>query len=233
VGDWIIPFTSAMEAVIPSSGASPEELVSASQLGLLLKEKEEEPPPRLDPLLVKRAIARLPDQERDCIDLTARGCLQSDIGAMLGLTQAAISYRLHRAQARLRWLLLEEGSLFSVAELRQALEKNGNFTIREMIFLAALWWTTSQTMANLHLGECGFTMWNQSYATQMCRPFVTGKRPGLITRLCRAPGMELYGRGFSSLAGFSPFKERRWNVLHFMDGCGMEPGKYRRPKPTT
>lgn len=219
-----------MELVLPAKGDSPEELVSLAELGLLGKEAPEVELPYISRWKLKAAMDRLPDEERDCVDLVAKGCLQTDIGSILGLTQAAISYRLHRAEARLRWMLLEEGSLFGVDELRAALEGEGNFTVREMIFLTALWWTTSQTKANEHLEACGYESWNQSYATQLCRPWVTRRKPGLITRLNAAKGMALYGRGFSSLAGFPPFTKRHWNVLHYMDGCGMKRGVYKRVK---
>ena len=132
-------------------------------------------------------------------------------------------------------MLVEEGSLFRMEELCAALEGDGNWTTQEVIFLTALWYTTSQTAAMRHLWDCGYEAWNQERVTALCRPYMVKRkgqrptRPGLITRLRSTPSLALYARGFSALAGYPPYEgKRRWNILNFQDGCGMRRGVYKR-----
>jgi predicted transcriptional regulator len=53
---------------------------------------------------LERWLDRIPFAEADAIELTLLGKRQSDIATIFGVTQAAVSYRLHRAIQRLKYL---------------------------------------------------------------------------------------------------------------------------------
>jgi hypothetical protein len=70
---------------------------------------------------VYEALRRMPPEELDVLQLRANGTTETAIGALLGITQPAVSIRLHRLIARVRWLTIEEGRLFTGAQWKEAM----------------------------------------------------------------------------------------------------------------
>lgn len=95
-------------------------------------------------------LTRLHPMDADFLDLYfLRGKFESEIGVIFGLTQAAVSYRLHKAIARLRWLagvpqITEE-------ELRRDLPTLG-FSEQEVEILYWMWKTTCLSEAARQTG---------------------------------------------------------------------------------
>lgn len=54
---------------------------------------------------MQEAVAQLPEIDQELLEFVARGIRQKDIGALYGLSQAAICCRVQRASQRLRWLV--------------------------------------------------------------------------------------------------------------------------------
>lgn len=237
---FTIPLSERRLACTPWSGPTAEELLSAAEEGegdtvadggVLL--------PAVAPARLAAALARLPAVEADIIELMGRGVRQRVIGELLSLTQPGVSYRALKAQERLRWLLLEEGGLFTAEELEEALVTHGTtFSPRERLLLVALWRTTSQSEA------CRAAEFHQPYGCGLLQPWVRTSarsttdlfrdrppsnktRPGLITLLSRIPELALFARGFRALAGYDG-RPKRWNILNFYTTGGGQANHARR-----
>jgi len=70
---------------------------------------------------LRRLLGLIPAIEADVIELRLRGVAQREIGAVLGITQAAVSHRIAQAMRRLKWLHESEYLTFSAKEIREAL----------------------------------------------------------------------------------------------------------------
>ena len=98
-------------------------------------------------------IAKLPLVEQDIVHLVHAGKYQWEIAEILGVTQCAISHRLHRAAQRLRWIA-GPGSLFTSEDmvrdeaiLLHALEP------QQVEYLRVFWETTSFARTGERLGH--------------------------------------------------------------------------------
>lgn len=94
-------------------------------------------------------LERIPKTEREIVYLYyTKGKRQREIARVYGVTQAAISYRLHRAVARMRFIaslprVTEEGMRDVLAEL---------FVERDVNILVAIWRSSGQTEVAARLG---------------------------------------------------------------------------------
>ena len=87
-------------------------------------------------------LGRLPGTEATVLRMTAEGIPQRQIGEHLGLTHSSVSYRLHRAMARIRWLR-GPGGWFDAPELVAAASP---LIGRQRAKILGVWWMlTSQT----------------------------------------------------------------------------------------
>ena len=94
-------------------------------------------------------LERIPEPEAMVLALTAEGMAQERIGSHLGIGQPTVSYRLHRALERLRWLRGIGGWFTPVDALR---DLDGPLR-KEQALLLALWWAiASQSRIARRLG---------------------------------------------------------------------------------
>jgi predicted DNA-binding protein (UPF0251 family) len=95
-----------------------------------------------------RALERLPPAEAEGLRLCGEGMRQTDVGALCGMSQQRLSYRLLRAQYRLRLAVTLPELHMDVGEVARAL---GTITPRPMRPLMAAvlvdYWQTSNAMA--------------------------------------------------------------------------------------
>lgn len=190
---FTVPISAHTLSILRAPGPSPEEMVA---------EAEDPTPERDGPLReltdeqLGAVLAKLPPIEQDMIALWFRGKIQAEIAAMWGLTQAACSYRLMRAIARLRFFI-EVHSLFTTEDVERDL--NGEVSPLDLNILGTFWGCTSQTVTAQILGLTQGRVRHRLYKTV---------RDELPVLAARDPGkFGVYSRGFSNV-----LENRRWNI---------------------
>lgn len=98
-----------------------------------------------------RLMDLIPPMEADCIDLHMQGVSQDAIGAVLGMTQAAVAYRLSQAYRRLRWLAEADYLSFDASQMREDLAPyvSLGITPKDIDILVVYFLTTNQSHAAL------------------------------------------------------------------------------------
>lgn len=110
-----------------------------------------------DPELARKLHSRLdellpllPDVEQELLEFEARGILQKDVAVLYRSTQSAVSYRLHKARQRLKWLIGRPPKPASfVQDLEQALSLRSNRGRQRALGVAFFADITCQTTAGL------------------------------------------------------------------------------------
>ena len=180
----------------PEAGGAP----SPSQIGGKLPLDPYSTPkgrPRVTHEQLQAALARIPPEEADAIELYWRlGKTETDIGTIFGVTQASIKYRLQRGRDRLRWLLVAEGSWFTALGLRGVLQ--GLMPPTEIEMLCVLWTTTSQRSLIPQF-------YSEGYLNSMGTP--VGKLLRKFHKVCsKDPELAIYAKGFTAL-------KTKWQIL--------------------
>jgi len=96
---FFVPLTARIEAL---AGNDPTERIVAALDGVVEPEGPEQAGYSLADLA--RWLHRLPPIEADVVELRLAGKMESEIGVVLNMTQAAVSYRFYRACRRVRFL---------------------------------------------------------------------------------------------------------------------------------
>lgn len=120
----VVTYGGHLEQVLSSDTPTPEQMMIDAET----PSAPEEPLDvrhlaTTDPEMWERLLARLPAQEADSLALYVSGeppRAQHEVGAILGVTQAATGYRIARGLQRLRWMV-GVGAWFTESQLRRAL----------------------------------------------------------------------------------------------------------------
>lgn len=98
---------------------------------------------------VRHLFGRLPPAEADALELRELGKTEQEIASIFGVSQQAISRRVARAQARLRFLAQWPGTDLDISQVRAALAPH--FEAAEVSAVVCYLQTTSQS-ATARLG---------------------------------------------------------------------------------
>lgn len=197
----------------------------------LLLHREAEPEVTQTPKITREVLMvyleRLPPEEADWVDLClVRGKTRSDVATIWGMSQAAVTFRLHKAFTRIRFMI-EFGDAFTTEDVerdfrhlehRTASKKyNGTVPIGSTDVLATFWRVTgvAETARQLHV------TW--SFVRYRLRALFKRFIPALVVR---DPRYERYWRGLSYFFG----DDGHWNIMR---ACTGRPrGRVtRRPRP--
>ena len=128
---------------------------------------------------LERVLSQLPELEVKILVLSTRGMTQRGIADVVGMTQPAVRYHLHRIQRRLQWIH-GPGSWFAHEQLYSAVQKCGLPT-RDAEIVSKYWDTTSlqhgrnSQFAWRVVQRCRTALWDRAWCGDTsCAVFALG-----------------------------------------------------------